>query len=90
LTVQYGDNCLVRTKVYEYVERFEGGRTSVVDAGCGRPSTVTCVEVKHQIDRRIRDNRRISTDKTISEMSISHGKKQYKNVVQGSSENILF
>jgi hypothetical protein len=45
----------------QWVERFKGGRTSVADdARSGRPSTVTCVQVKEQVDQRIRDNRRIS------------------------------
>jgi hypothetical protein len=46
----------------------------IVDiARSGLPSTVMCVEVKGKIDHRIRDTRRISTDETASEMSVSHG-----------------
>jgi hypothetical protein len=50
--------------------RFKGGWTSVDDERTGR-STVTCNEVKEQIDQRIWDNRRISIDETASETSIS-------------------
>jgi hypothetical protein len=35
--------------------------------------TVTFVEVNEQIEQRIRDNRRISTDKILPEMSMGHG-----------------
>jgi hypothetical protein len=49
------------------------------EEGSGRLSTVSCVQVKEQLERRIRDNRKISTDETVSEMSVSHGRKQYKS-----------
>lgn len=39
----------------------------------GRPSTVTCVQIKEPIDQCNRDNR-ISTDEGAPEMGISHGK----------------
>jgi hypothetical protein len=38
-------------------------------AHSGRMSTLTCAEVKEQIDQRIRDNRRISTDEAASGVS---------------------
>jgi hypothetical protein len=47
---------------------------SVDDARSGRPSTVTCVHVKEQIDQRIRDNQRISIDKNAFEMNVIRGK----------------
>jgi len=40
-----------QSQIYEWVERFKEG---------GRPSNVTCVEVKEKIDQRVRDNRRVS------------------------------
>jgi len=39
------------------VERFKGERLSVVDVRSGRPSTVASIEIKEQIDQRIRDNK---------------------------------
>jgi hypothetical protein len=39
-----------------------GGRVLRMPAPSGRPSTVTYFDVKVQIDKRIRHNRRISTD----------------------------
>jgi hypothetical protein len=53
---QHGDNGMSQRKVHEWVERFKGGRTSVDNERSGWPSTVTCFEVKQQIDQRIRDN----------------------------------
>jgi hypothetical protein len=60
-------------KVYEWVDRFRWGRTSLV----GRvryvlPSVVTCVKVKGQINRRIQKTRRISEDEVNSEISICY------------------
>jgi hypothetical protein len=43
------------------------------------PSALTHVEVKEQIDQSIWKNRRIITDKTASEMVISHRKNRCKN-----------
>jgi hypothetical protein len=45
MTVQFDSNCTDQTKVYGWVERFVGGRTSV-EARCGGLLPVNCVEVK--------------------------------------------
>lgn len=39
----------------------------------GRPSAVTYVEVKEQVDQGIRDHRRIGVDLIALEMSVSRG-----------------
>jgi hypothetical protein len=40
LCTQYGDNALTRRSVYEWIEMFKNGRTSVMDAErSGRTST---------------------------------------------------
>ena len=45
LLAQYGDNALSKTTVYEWIEKFKTGRTSVKHAeGAGRPSTSTSEE----------------------------------------------
>jgi hypothetical protein len=49
------------------------------DALSGLSSIVTFVEVKGQINQRIRDNQRIIIDETTSEISICGGKKRFKN-----------
>lgn len=61
MTVQNGGNCMDRSNVYERVQRFKVVRTNVVyDMLSGHPSNLTCTEVKEQIDKSIRDNRRMS------------------------------
>jgi hypothetical protein len=49
-------------------------------------SNVICVEVKEQIDHCIGDNRKMSVDKIMCEMGISHGKKRYKNVLRANQK----
>jgi hypothetical protein len=57
---QYDGDC---TYTPEEVATFKGGRTSAIDdARSERPST--WVEVKEQIDQRIRDNQIISMNET--------------------------
>jgi hypothetical protein len=56
-------------KVYECVQRFKGGRTSVNNARPEWPTNATCIEVKDQVHERIRDNRIITTDETTSQLS---------------------
>jgi len=42
MCAQYGDTVLSHRIVYEWIEMFENGRTSVTDAECsGRPATAT-------------------------------------------------
>jgi len=52
------------------VKGFKGPRNFIDDARSGRQSTVTCVEIKGKTVQRIWDNRRISINKTASEMSV--------------------
>jgi len=57
-------------KVYELVERIKEGWTGVVNV-----QSVTCVEVKEQVNQHIWGSQRISTVETAFEMSISNGRK---------------
>jgi hypothetical protein len=79
--VQYGDNCMSqRTETDRWQHTaYKGGRMSDVDARPERSQTVTWVQVKERIDKRIRDNWRISTDKRAPKLCINHGGMQYKN-----------
>jgi hypothetical protein len=56
MTLQYGDNGMGQRKVYVRMEKYKGIRTNVDDSCSGRPSIVTCVEVKEETDQRNRDN----------------------------------
>jgi len=72
------------------VERFRGGRRSIVDdRRSGQPSPVTCVEAKEQLHQRIRDNRIMSIQEIASKMNINHGRKSCK-MIQDPTEIISF
>jgi len=47
----------VRGELTNEWKTFKGGR-SLVDVRYGWPSTVTCVEIKDQIDQRVQEKRR--------------------------------
>ena len=51
------DNYMRQTKIYEWMDRFKGCRTSTDDdVHSEQLSTVPCVQVTEQIDQSIRDN----------------------------------
>jgi transposase len=58
MQAQYGDNCLSRSKIYEWIDHFKKGRTSVCDEErSGRPST-SGTEINIQaVERMVRENR---------------------------------
>ena len=70
LLAQYGDNALSKTTVYEWIEKFKTGRTSVKHAeGAGRPSTSTSEEKIEQAQQMILANRRITIDEVAQSCS---------------------
>ena len=77
LLAQYGDNALSKTTVYEWIEKFKTGRTSVKHAeGAGRPSTSTSKEKIEQAQQMILANRRITIDEVAQSLQISFGSAQ--------------
>jgi hypothetical protein len=60
------------------VKRFSGGWRIVADGAFW----AACVEIKKQIDQLIKGNGRINTDKTMSAIVTSHGKKRCTNNVR--------
>jgi hypothetical protein len=58
-----------------FMVRKEGSTVDEARSRGGGGDCNTCVQVKEQIDLRIRDNRKIVTDET----GICHGEKQCKN-----------
>jgi hypothetical protein len=70
MQVQCGDNCLSRSKIYEWTNHFKKGRTSVCDAErSGRQSTSRTENSIQAVGRTVRENRRITVD-GITEASI--------------------
>lgn len=63
LSSQYGDNVLPQRSVYEWMEQFRNGRTSVThEQGAGRPSTSTADDNIDKVRDMILNNRRITID----------------------------
>jgi hypothetical protein len=57
MQAQYGDNCLSRSKIYEWIDHFIKGRTSVCDEEkSGRPSTSRTENNIQAIERMLREN----------------------------------
>jgi hypothetical protein len=56
---------------------------------CGPSSDITRVVFLEHINKRIRNNRRISTDGTASEMGISQGKKRCKNDIRSNRKRFV-
>jgi hypothetical protein len=55
---------------YELAGSSEGRRTNVGDGIATQPPMVTCIEVKDDIDQRIRDNGRINIHGTAPQLSV--------------------
>jgi hypothetical protein len=54
MAVQHDDNCVSKRKIYEWVERFKGRRTSDDNGPSDRSQNVTCTEIKEDIYQCIR------------------------------------
>ena len=75
LQTQYGNNnCMSRRSVYEWIEKFKDGRTSVKhQEGAGRPRTSTGLENVDRAKDMILQNRRIKVEEVATDLEISHG-----------------
>jgi hypothetical protein len=63
MQAQCGDNCLSRDEIYEWIDHFKKGRTSVCDEErLGRPSTSRTENNIQAVGRMVRENRRITVD----------------------------
>ncbi|KYO21352.1 histone-lysine N-methyltransferase SETMAR [Alligator mississippiensis] len=74
IVAQYGKNCLAQRKVYEWVEKFKHGRTSVVDEPrAGRPNTATTEDNIAKVDAAVRASKRVSIPELVAEVGVSAG-----------------
>jgi hypothetical protein len=74
MCAQYGDNALSHRFVYEWIEMFKNGRTSVTDAECsGHPTTATIAQNEEGARELILQNRRVTVDKITKQLNISIG-----------------
>jgi hypothetical protein len=69
-------------------ETIQRRATSVADACSGRPHCSN-TGAKKQINQSIRDNRRHNGDKNVPEVSISYGKKLYKNGLSPNQKRFI-
>ena len=72
MCAQYGDKVLSRRIVYEWIEIFENGRTSLTDAersGC--PATATTTRNEERTLELIRENRRITAEEIAGRLNVT-------------------
>jgi len=77
-----------RGKVYDWIEKFTRRWTGCSCAFWATIDWKIC-EIKKQIDQRIRNNRKMSTDETTCEMSINHGRNQCKNGLRPNRKHCI-
>jgi transposase len=66
----YGEDCLSRTKCYEWYQRFKSGRTSIEDdPKSGRPSSTGDDHIE-KVRSMIRENRRLTVREVSEEVGI--------------------
>jgi histone-lysine N-methyltransferase SETMAR len=74
LCAWYGDSALSRQSVYEWIEMFKNGRTSVMDAERSvRASTSTTGEKQEEATAIILADRRVRIEEIASQLGISQG-----------------
>jgi hypothetical protein len=74
MQAQYGDNCSLRSKIYEWIDHFKKGRTSVCDEKRSeRPSTSRTENSVQAVERTIQESRRITVDDISEALNINHG-----------------
>ena len=74
MCAQYGDKVLSRRIVYEWIQMFENGHTSVMDAErSGRPATATTTRNEERTLELICENRRITVEEVAGRLNVSVG-----------------
>ena len=67
----YGEDCLSRTRCYEWYQRLKSGRTSIEDdPKSGRPSSSTGDDHIGKVRSVIRENRRLNVREVSEEVGI--------------------
>jgi len=70
----YGEQCLSRQSVYNWVDKFSQGRSNVTDKNrSGRPVEVGSEENLQRVEEMIRADRRITIDTVAIALGCSHG-----------------
>jgi len=70
MCAQYGDKVLSHRIVYEWIEMFENGHTSVTEARCcGRPAMATTTNEERTLEL-IPENRRITVEEVAGRLNM--------------------
>ncbi|PNF22874.1 hypothetical protein B7P43_G14964, partial [Cryptotermes secundus] len=70
----YGNSVLPQKSVYEWIEKFKNGRTSVMhEEGAGRPSTATNEDNIERARDMVLLDRQVTIDEVANRLQISHG-----------------
>jgi hypothetical protein len=71
---QYGDNAVSYRVVYELIEMFKNGHSSVTDAEClGRPATAITTQTEERARELILQKRRVMVDEITKQLKFSIG-----------------
>jgi len=91
MCAQYGDKVISRRIVYEWIEMFENGRTSVTDAErSGRPATAMTTRSEERTLELIRENRRIRVEEVAGRLNVSVGSACYSSVFTNQFQGSFF
>jgi len=70
----YGEHCLSRQAVHNWMQKFSEGRTSIEDEyGVGRPVEITTPEMLQRVEDIIRAERRATVDAVATAIGCSRG-----------------
>ena len=74
LQTAFGDNCLSRSRIFEWYSRVKEGRTSIEDDPLsGRPTTSRTEELINSLRDLINTNRRLTIREIAEELGVSYG-----------------
>jgi transposase len=99
LSTKYGGSALPCRSVYQWIEKFRSGRTTVMhEEGAGHPSTSTTEAKIQQAQEMVLANQRVTIDQVACSLQISHGlhiqssttsSASIKSVQDGCQESLL-
>jgi hypothetical protein len=71
---QYGEDCIMQRKVYQWVEGFQTDRTSIIDKGhLGHLTTSWTVDSVEWVNALVQEDRQITVTDTTDKLDIRHG-----------------
>jgi hypothetical protein len=72
MLAQYGENCITQGKVYQWVERFQSGSTSIIDEDCtGCPTTSQTADNIGQVNILVQKGKQITVNNITNKLDNS-------------------